>query len=75
MEISGHVTKGISRATPNRWQNRLNSLNSYRSHYYYLVLLAVNLGETYPNVLFEVLGYTSGFIFYDSGARVALNPL
>ena len=29
----------------------------------------VNLGETYPDVLFEVLGNTSGFIHYDKSVN------
>jgi len=36
------------------------------SHYCYVVLLAMNLGEPYPDV-FEVLGGTSRFSHYDSG--------
>ena len=59
------MTKRISRDSP----------NGYSSHYRYIVLFAVNLSETYPDVLFEVLGNTSGFIHYDSGVPCGPKPV
>jgi len=35
----------------------------------------MNLGETYPDILFEVLGNTFGFIHYDRGPGWAKTPL
>ena len=49
--------------------NRQDCPNGYSSNYCYLVLLAVDPGETYLDILFEVLGNTFGFIHYDSGVR------
>jgi len=68
-------TKRISWATPNCYQNRLDSLNGYCAHYCYLVLFSINLGETYPGVWFEVLSNTSGFIRYNSGVPCGPKPI
>ena len=64
------MTKRISQMTPNH-----DSLNSHSSHYCYLVPLAVDLGETYPDVLFEASSNVSGFIHYDSGVRCGSKPI
>ena len=35
----------------------------------------MNLGETSPDVLFEVFGNISGFIHYDSGVSCGPQPI
>ena len=49
--------------------------NGDSTHYCYLVLTAVDIGETYPDGLFEGLGNTSGFIHYDSGVLCSPKPI
>jgi len=54
---------------------RTISKTGYNSHYCYLVLLAVDLSETYPDILFKALTNISGFIHYDSGVPCGPKPI